>query len=223
MAFKSLVLDIDGVLIRDKLLLNHVQDNCVKYVASKLPDAKNPREVNRILYLTHGHTAVGLETAFKIDASDFNEKVYDKSVMEHLADVIYGSEFQEEAVQIHDLGASGWNLTLFTNAPEIWAKPVALAIGDVVNIKCPRALKPSAEAFEDFAGHHTHLYVDDSLKNLGTARWLPNWHPVHYFDGPLGAKPWCPTVNSIWELCLYVNSVDQWISDNHNLKLSPFV
>ena len=217
MASKSLVLDIDGVLIRDKLLMHHVKDNCVKYVASKLPESKDPREVNRILYLAHGHTATGLNTAFKIDTSDFNEKVYDASLMDHLASIIYEPELQEEAAQIHALGASGWNITLFTNAPEIWAKPVALAIGDVVNIKCPNPLKPSPDAFKDFPTHHTHIYVDDSLKNIGAARGLPNWHPVHYSDGPKEYKLWCPTVDSIWELCLYINSVDQWIEDNHNI------
>ena len=39
MAFKSLLLDIDGVVVRDKLLLSHVKENCVNYVASKLPEA----------------------------------------------------------------------------------------------------------------------------------------------------------------------------------------
>lgn len=217
MAFKSLVLDIDGVLVRDKLLMCHVNDNCVKYVASKLPESKDPREVNRILYLAHGHTATGLNTAFKIDVSDFNEKVYDASLMEHLASVISEPKFQEEAEQIHDLTESGWNITLFTNAPEIWAKPVALAIGDVVNIKCPKALKPSVEAFKDFPAHHTHVYVDDSLKNIGAARGLPNWHPVHFFDGPMDHNLWCPTIGSIWEMCMYVNSVDHWIDVNHNI------
>ena len=51
MAYKSLVLDVDGVLVRDKLLLQHVKENCVSYVRAKLPDAKNPREVNRLLHL----------------------------------------------------------------------------------------------------------------------------------------------------------------------------
>jgi FMN phosphatase YigB (HAD superfamily) len=217
MAFKSLVLDIDGVLVRDKLLMHHVKDNCVKYVASKLPESKDPREVNRLLYLAHGHTAVGLTQAFKIDTSDFNEKVYDPPLMAHLAAVLSEHEFQEEAEQIHELTTNGWKVTLFTNSPEIWAKPVALAIGDVVNIKCPTSLKPSVEAFKDFEAHHTHIYVDDSLKNLGTARWLPNWHPVHFSESPIDYKPWCPTVGSIWELCLYVNSVDHWIDVNHNI------
>jgi hypothetical protein len=53
--------------------------------------------------------------------------------------------------------------------------------------------------------------VDDSLKNIGTARWLPNWKCVYFnADEPKDHRLWCPNISSIWELCLYVNSVDQW-------------
>ena len=222
MAVKSLLLDIDGVLVRDRLLLAHVQDNCVKYVSSKLPEAKNPRDVNRILYMTHGHTARGLQYAFQVDASDFNEKVYDKRLLDHLADVIYGTEFQQEAKEIHDLTKRGWKVSLFTNAPIEWAGPVARAISDEVHVvcagsnatKCP--LKPEASMYTQFQKHLTHIYIDDSLKNLATARWLPNWHPVHFNqDAAKVDNLWCPQVGSMWEAGLFINSVDQWIHDNH--------
>lgn len=225
MACKSLLLDIDGCLVRDRLLLHHVKDNCVQYVRSKLPDCKDPKQVNHILYLSYGHTARGLTQAFQIDTRDFNEKVYDKKLIDHLSEVIYGTEFQQEAKKVCELMDAGWKLTLFTNSPIEWARPVAEAIGDDrVFISCPgsdvnqSALKPEASAYTKFEKHHTHLYVDDSLKNLGTARWLPNWHPIHFTEGPKDPHAWCPNVQSMWELCLYVNSVDQWMKDNHNLS-----
>ena len=223
MAFKSLLLDIDGVLIRDKLLLEHVKDNCVAYVHSKLPEAKNPRETNRLLYLSHGHTARGLTAAFGIDTSDFNAKVYDKSLMDHLADVIYGEEFQQDAKDIHDLVQNYWKVTLFTNAPIQWAGPVARAIGDDVFVSCVPSdvtkgpIKPEVGAYTQFPKHHSHIYIDDSLKNVGTARWLPNWHPVYFNEGPKEERLWCPQISTIWEACLFVNSVDQCISDNHDV------
>ena len=221
MAFKSLLLDIDGVLIRDKLLLEHVKDNCVNYVRSKLPECKNPIETNRLLHLSHGHTARGLTTAFGIDASDFNARVYDKSLMDHLAEVIYATDFQQDAKEVHDLVRNDWIVTLFTNAPIEWAGPVARAIGDDVFVSCAGAdvtkspLKPAVAAYTHFPKHHTHIYIDDSLKNLGTARWLPNWHPVYFNEGTKEERLWCPQIGSIWELCLYINSVDQMIKDNH--------
>lgn len=213
MAFKSLLLDIDGVLIRDKLLLEHVKDNCVSYVRAKLPECKNPIETNRVLYLTTGHTARGLRDKFSIDTSDFNYKVYDRRLMDHLHSVISGTEFQQEVKEIHEFTERGWNVTLFTNSPPEWALPVAEAIGPNVGVRCPAgALKPEADAYKWFPSHHANLFVDDSLKNLGTARWLANWHPVHFMEGPKDTKAWCPTVGSIWELCLMVNSIDQFIS-----------
>jgi len=217
--YKSLLLDIDGVLIRDKLLLEHVKDNCVRYVAAKMPECKSPANTNRLLYLGHGHTARGLQNVFQIDTSDFNEKVYDKRLMDHLAEVIYGTEFQHEAKEIHELTQkSDWKVTLFTNSPIQWAGPIARAISDNIYVDCGDSvldLKPDAGRYTNFSKHMTHLYVDDSLKNLGTARWLPNWHSVYFNEGPREDRLWCPQVSSIWETLLYVNSVDQWILDAH--------
>jgi FMN phosphatase YigB (HAD superfamily) len=218
MAVKSLLLDIDGVLVRDRLLLEHVKDNCVKYVAAKLPEAKNPRDVNKILYMTHGHTARGLAKAFQIDTSDFNEKVYDKRVLDHLAEVIYGTDFQLEAKEVHDFTKKGWEVSLFTNAPASWAGRVARAIGDDVWLNCPGSdvrdspLKPEATAYQNFSKVKSHVFVDDSLINLQTARWLPNWHPIHFSAEK--QSTWCPTIGSIWELGLFLNTAD-FLMDHH--------
>ena len=214
MAFKSLLLDIDGVLVRDKLLMEHVKDNCVRYVAAKLPDCKNPSVVNSVMYLGHGHTARGLNRSFQIDTSDFNEKVYDKRLIEHLSEIIYGTEFQQEAKELHELTEKDWKVTLFTNSPIEWAGPVARAIGDNVYVDCAGSeFKPEAARYTQFPGHMTHLYVDDSLKNLGTSRWLPNWHSVYFNEGPKEDRLWCPQISSIWELVMYVNSMDKGIQD----------
>ena len=222
MSFKSLLIDIDGVIVRDRLLMEHVKDNCVRYVAAKLPHCKDPRETNRVLYLGHGHTARGLATVFHVDTSDFHEKVYDKHLMDHLADVIYGSEFQQEAKELHELTEKDWKVTLFTNSPVEWAVPIGRAISDNVYIDCTghdvskSPMKPEAARYTQFPGHMTHIYVDDSLKNIGTAKFLPNWHSVYFNEGPKEDRLWCPQISSIWEMILYVNSVDQWIDDNHH-------
>jgi FMN phosphatase YigB (HAD superfamily) len=224
--YKSLLLDIDGVIVRDRLLMEHVKDNCVKYVAAKLPRCKNPRETNRMLYIGYGHTARGLSTAFQVDTSDFNEKVYDLPLMNHLADVIYGTEFQQEAKEIHELTEKDWKVTLFTNSPVEWAVPIGRAISDNVFIDCAwhdistSPLKPDAVRYTQFPKHVQHFYVEDSLKNLGTARWLPNWHSVYFNEGPKEDRLWCPQVGSMWELLMYINSVDQWthvdVKDNEH-------
>jgi hypothetical protein len=220
MSIKNLNLDIDGVLLRDQFLLNHIQDNCVKYVQAKLPTSKNPRGVNRILYMEHGHTARGLQNAFRIDVSDFNEKVYDKKLIEHLSEIIYGNVFQLEAKEIYEFTKKGWDVTLFTNAPSIWGGQVARAIGDDVRIRCAgdnimnSPIKPEARAYDGFSKVQTHIFVDDCLKNLKPALTLPNWHPVHFsFDD----NPWCPNIGSIWELGLYLDTAD-FLMERHETQ-----
>jgi len=224
MAVKSLVLDIDGVLLRDKALLNHVTRNCERYVKAKLPECKEPARVNRLMYNTCGHTARGLQNLFGVDTSDFNKKVYDVPLRTHLWEVLSSAEFQKEAAEIHKIAQTDWNVTLFTNSPIEWAGEVARAISDRVHVVCPggnivdSSIKPEGTAYRNFGKHQTHIFVDDSLVNLNTARWLPNWHPV-YFNEHRGYKPdWCPTIGSIWELELFINSADHQM-ENHETYL----
>ena len=108
-----LLLDVDGVIVRDRLLFAHVKHNATRYVEKKLPDCKDPAAVNRTLYLAHGHTARGLQNSFGIDASDFNDFVYDKSLMAHLHEVLGKEEFVRDAASIHELTQKGWEVTLF--------------------------------------------------------------------------------------------------------------
>jgi len=199
---QSLVLGVDGVIIRDKLLLNHVRSNCIEYVRTKLPESKNAIESNKIFMLAHGNTARGLQQ-LGIDISDFNKKVYNRRLLDHLTEVIYGSDFQNEANDIHRWSQTN-NVTLFTNSPIEWAAPIARAIGDNINISCSNSeysvIKTDPEAYSQFAPDNTYVFVDDSLKNLGAVRKLPNWRPVYFSDNPPDQHQWCMQVRSIWEL-----------------------
>lgn len=210
MSFKSLVLDVDGVLIRDRDLLDHVRANCVRYVRQKLPKARNPERLNHLLYVRHGHTARGLQKCYKIDVSDFNHEVYDRQLNTHLWDVLAGTEFQHDAKHITSAMERGWRVTLFTNSPMTWASQVADAISKEVYVSCTDdtfVLKPDMNAYTDFAKHHVHLYVDDSVRNLETARLIPNWHPILF--SPEGRQlDWCVTFGDIPSICEYTKMVD---------------
>lgn len=205
---KSLVLDIDGTILRDGHLNAHVRRNCEGYVKLKLPESKRPAYTNRVLYQIYGHTAHGLAETFKIDTSDFNDKVYDTHLMAHLWEVLESREFQADARIIHDLSQNDWRVTLFTNSPIIWAGNVARAINDDVRIVCPSGtkgpFKPATEAYTLFEKNVDHVFVDDSLDNLKTTQWLPNWRPIWFGGEPTRGLP---VVNSFSELIEVLESL----------------
>ena len=203
-----LLLDVDGVILRDRLLLSHVKHNATRYVKKKLPGCEDPAATNRVLYMAHGHTATGLRKSFGMDVSDYNDEVYDKSLMMHLADVLEGDQFVRDAELVHGLSAKGWEVTLFSNAPHKWVEPVALAIGDNIKVRCPgpdmntALMKPSERFYKDFDTCLGYYYVDDSLKNLGAVRKMANWRAIHFTEAEKDRWLWCPQVRSLDELSL---------------------
>jgi FMN phosphatase YigB (HAD superfamily) len=203
-----LLLDVDGVIIRDKLLLEHVKYNAVQYVRTKLPDAKDPSKVNRLLYKRYGHTARGLKSAFEIDTKDFNEFVYDKSLLSHLDHVLMSNQFKDDAEIIRELSTK-WETRLFSNAPLDWTLPIADRLGVSVSHD-GLFVKPDPRAFSKFPREVRKYFVDDCMANLTTAGYMQGWVPIHFDEnvtkGP-GFDPRFPTVSSIWELQLFMNSV----------------
>jgi len=210
MAHKVLLLDVDGVLVRDPLLTQHVRYNVVEYVRAKLPEAKDPARVNTILYKTHGHTARGLQKSFKIDASDFDEKVYDKKLVDHLWSVLSSTEFQQDAKIINEIEASGWKVQLFSNSPLAWSLPVMQVLGGHSSVVHDhKHLKPSLRAYTRFSTKNNYLFVDDTLINLYTAKLFPNWTPIHYSDNGIRQTDF-PTVKSLWELGLMCETINKF-------------
>ena len=67
-----------------------------------------------------------------------------------------------------------------------------------------------------FSQHHLNVFVDDSLKNLGTARYLANWQCVYFNEGQKEHNLWCPQIGSIWELALLARSIDTLMERNNN-------
>ena len=209
---KSLILDVDGVLVRDRLLMEHVKSNVVNYVRTKLPTAPEPARINRLLYARYGHTATGLSQAFGFDVSDFNEKVYDKRLIDHLWSILSGTEFQEEASVIHEIAKSGWDVTLFSNSPLVWTLPVRSAISDQVKISLDgQFYKPDIRAYMSFDNRKTHLFVDDKEMNLRSTKYIKNWVPVLYTENK--GRDYV-SVSSIWELALLTNTINEYGFDS---------
>jgi hypothetical protein len=164
--------------------------------------------------MSTGHTARGLQQSFGIDVSDFNKEVYNVQLKSHLWEVLSSTDFQKDAKDIHDLTRQGWRVTLFSNAPIEWTGEVAHAISDEIQTVCPdidSPLKPQVAAYANFSKNDAHVYVDDQMKNLVTTRYLPNWNPILFSTNNTKRLKWCPTIGSMWELSLILNSIDNWV------------
>lgn len=197
---KTLLLDVDGVLIRDRLLLSHVKDNAVQYVRAKVPSNKNPARLNSFLMKCYGHTAIGLNKAFRIDTSDFDHRVYDRKLIDHLWSVVSGTEFQEDAKIIYEIAKEGnWKVKLFSNSPLEWTMPVAIAISDLVGIHDHEYLKPRGLAYKDFSPNEMYMFIDDRVENLRPVKGLSNWRPIHFNPQLHTTRPEFITIGSIWE------------------------
>jgi len=192
----NLILDVDGVVVRNRLLLSHVKHNASCYVQKKIPECEDRILVNKFLYNDYGHTALGLQKRFSVDTSDYNDFVYDKGVMSHLASVLESREFQIDAEYINDSILNGWDVTLFSNAPAKWVNTVANAISDRVKVKCQDVgtFKPSPEAYKDFDPSEDYYFIDDSLRNLEAVRNFENWHPFHFTETRFDPNLWCQQV-----------------------------
>ena len=177
-----LLLDIDGVIVRDEVVLDHVKHNIVRYVNKKLPMTKSPSptKLNSLLYRAYGHTAKGLEREFGIDTRDFNEYVYTPSVVNHLCDFLKTDEFETDAKYIRRMYDRGWDIALFSNSPLAWSEPVREAIG-IQEISNDVYSKPDLESYLRFSDKADKVVVvDDKLCNLMPTLFFPHWTPVHF-------------------------------------------
>ncbi len=176
-----LLLDIDGVLIRDNVLLDHVKHNIIKYVNRKLPGTPPSAKINSLLYRAYGHTAKGLQKEFSIDTRDFDFYVYNPKVINHLYDFLDSSEeFKEDVKHLRQYNG---HIELFSNAPLEWSEPVREAIGrDIVKVKPSVYFKPDIESYLAVDDGEPVTFVDDKMCNLMPALFFPNWTPIHFSD-----------------------------------------
>lgn len=177
-----ILLDIDGVIIRDDVLLDHVKHNIVKYVNKKLPMVKNPHpsKLNSLLYRAYGHTGHGLKKEFGIDTKDFNEYVYTPHVINHLCDFLKSDEFNRDAKYIREIRKKGWDISLFSNSPLEWSEPVREAL-NVQGITNDVYYKPELESYLRFSSEADRvIVVDDKMCNLMPVLFFPHWTPIHF-------------------------------------------
>jgi hypothetical protein len=135
---KTLLLDIDGVFIRNELLLNQVSYNSSRYVHTHAPiqnlSFSQSKSLNTMLYKNYGHTLRGLRTTFQSNAmeysnSSFSDFVYDEDVITNLKKYIKtNSEFKNICQELQSLlllcKINNIGVYIYSNAPLSWCEPI---------------------------------------------------------------------------------------------------
>jgi len=196
-----ILLGANGVAVRDRLLLAHVKNNMEEYVRLRAPDVKDPRAFTASLERHWGHVKLGLRDMYPLeDFSDFDKKVYDRSLLTHLADHLKSDEFYQNTRRpIQEfVNDDGHVVTLFSNAPLAWTAPIAWGIDPRCDVYSGFDI-PDPRAYEAVTkgSRGPHIVVDDQLINL-----LPTVHDkdfiaYHFTDQFTGIFP---TIQSLDEL-----------------------
>jgi len=148
----ALLIDVDGVLLRDKGLLNYVSNKCVsfvrKYSNPKLATYNEAKLVNKSLYSNYGHTLRGMHKVWQKEYQEdslqqlylesynaFNDIVYDSDSIDNLHSYMKSVEFFEQSQKIVELclecKSKDIPVMMFSNAPFKWCEPVAMKLENI--------------------------------------------------------------------------------------------
>ena len=121
----AILLDIDGVIIKDDRLLNRVSQSAVRYVKYHT-QSKTPVYENRRLYMKYGHTLIGLKAEYEIvdNLVDYNRFVYNKDTLTDLYVHINSEQFENEVLNDYKkfkevCDKNKMPIYIFSNAPLI--------------------------------------------------------------------------------------------------------
>lgn len=197
---RVLLLDFDGVFIRNRKISSYVGTQCTRLLAHKKNlNMKQARKINSHLYPLYGHTSFILSKEYGIDCSikDFNDIVYHEYInykhihnMITVNDVEYADQLVSKIVSKHD------NVFIFTNAVDTWCMEVLrmLHIQDCI----PRShilssdllpvLKPDHKAYDKVdrmleifqPNAKQRIFVDDQLANIDPIINKTNWTGIYY-------------------------------------------
>lgn len=192
-----LLLDFDGVVLRNHPIYAHVSQRCQVYAQKFIP-IRNPikmRQVNQELYEAYGHTVLGLKAmGYPADLQEFNHFVYGNIDIKTLYDVkethakdIVGFKEMMKTVKGE---ADHVEVRLFTNAPDVWCSTIfeLMGIEQIAKVNVNgQYLKPDPASYEvverKFPNERNIIFVDDKLVNLRSIAKRPTWHKILYTGG----------------------------------------
>jgi FMN phosphatase YigB (HAD superfamily) len=221
MSSKVLLLDMDGVVTKNKVLSKAIKNRVTGYVKktiNKHMTNKKADEINKVLYTEFGHTLLGLQQVYNsnITLEHFTNYVYDDAFVKHI-------KFKcDEEIALKKLLETCKEVNIpvyiFSNAPERWCKTIleSMNINNMNIIGSDHyifkyntypfpCLKPNYITYikvMQFVNQYKNrelLFVDDSIKNLMPVLNHPNWKTI-----------WMTEDSNIYSKYLYsINDIEQ--------------
>lgn len=201
----ALLLDFDGVIIRNHRVQRYVGNTCTRYLAReagiRFPEAAR---INRIKYPKYGHSSYILSYDYKVPCSiaAFNVGVYKHLIDPSVVQRLLTPEDRTYALSLLNmLRKHGWmpdSTFIFTNAMDSWCLDVlnllnldlkAFTNHGILSSNALGALKPTPHAYKEAeflvssllpnADHF--VFVDDHEGNLVIPKSSKTkWYGIHY-------------------------------------------
>lgn len=208
---KALLLDFDGVVLRNCKAHSTVSMKCQRFMANHIPHIRNPikcKELNAALYGVHGHTVLGLQSmGVKTTVPSFNSFVYDGfdySVFKGIGKT-HRQDIDDLSKVFGYCSDNGIRVLLFSNAPDVWCRTILRYMSsdleravETCSSVTESVLKPDPLCYtrvEEMLGpRYDHIYfVDDKLINLApifsNPKWTSLWLSESFQDETITVKP----------------------------------
>lgn len=181
----NLLLDFDGVVIRNERIAAIIKDKSESFIAKKYNLTKSQSaRVNRVFYKTHGHTAIGVDPEnYKQHVLEYNDYVFSELDYSRLRAYITPTDVRS----LRNVVSLKRRYGLFTNAPISWCENMCvLAHVDLYDFIDPSRcftsdeglIKPKKDVYdhvEESTLENLIYFIDDSAINLEAVRDRDRW------------------------------------------------
>lgn len=187
-----LLLDFDGVVLRNHAIHKKIIDRCTNFVHKVVncKDKSFASRLNKELYYNAGHTLYGLNKLGYngVNEKDFEDYVYkDINYNDYLYDVkdTHKDDIQSFKNLENYCKKNNVPMKFFSNAPDIWCHSICNKMGITelpTTYSYMSRLKPEPPSYNDVDLHlnsDLYIFVDDKLTNLlntpDNSKWKCVW------------------------------------------------
>lgn len=186
---KLVLIDFDGVVLKNKKSARFVKIQNKKYVAKKLDGVYNHKQVAEELYKHHGHTTFGLNwMGIQSSLHEYNRHIYDNIPNELTMTKQETYDFEQF---MNTMNQADIDVKLFSNAPVKWIQHFIAydqslyAFSDhIMRFRGSRMynnlIKPNQKIYDMININYCQEYndvffIDDKFINF---KWKMNWNNI---------------------------------------------